>query len=407
MQVEKNSLIDNAYICNTEDTIFTVLLRHSLIDNFDQFPTLNNLSAVHGLLQYPQWHADSDIFQYIVPEELSKIQNKKSFFIFDSSTEGYSPFKKPFFDMLYFNCKKYNIDPSMIIYVSSNLQDEKNISKYCKKRNLKPINVFSFVSFERVLAVDDKKINEELELQYSKCVNGCKNKFVDKYFSSLSRLNRHYRSIGTFMLFTSPLRDKALISHNKLKEKDVSGWLSYPNLQEYTPKNLKRWLKSLPLTIDQKDFNKNWALQTPYRSIHEQTLFQIVNETEVDNYKETALFYSEKTFRPIAHFQPFVIYGQQGCNHYLENIGYKLYNDWFDLSFDYEEDNILRYKKLLASVSEISKILDGMTRDQKIEWRFKNNEILKHNFKTMIESNYSKSKLLKFLKKLESTYEAN
>jgi hypothetical protein len=154
------------------------------------------------------------------------------------------------------------------------------------------------------------------------------------------------------------------------------------------------------LTIDKTNFNDNWALRNDYYPIHRQTLFQIVNETLVDNSHDTSLFYSEKTFRPVVCFQPFVIYGQKGCNKHLKNLGYKTYEDWFDLSFDDEPDNALRYKKLLNSVKDTCAYLDSLPRDKKIEWRFKNKELLEHNFLTMQNSKYSKLKLKNFVESL-------
>jgi hypothetical protein len=95
-----------------------------------------------------------------------------------------------------------------------------------------------------------------------------------------------------------------------------------------------------------------------------------------------------------------VIYGQKGINKHLKNIGYQTYEEWFDLSFDDEEDNILRYKKLLQTVRNTCSYLDSLTRDQKIEWRFKNEKLLEHNFNVMNQSLYSRNKLKKFLENL-------
>ena len=74
------------------------------------------------------------------------------------------------------------------------------------------------------------------------------------------------------------------------------------------------------------NFKINWAINTNFKSIFDKTLFHIANETEVDNFNNTALFYSEKTFKPISQMQPFVIYGQQGANKYLKELGYKTFN---------------------------------------------------------------------------------
>jgi len=137
-----------------------------------------------------------------------------------------------------------------------------------------------------------------------------------------------------------------------------------------------------------------------FEKIHSKTIFQIVNETEMDDYQNTALFLSEKTFRPISQFQPFVIYGQPGSNYILKELGYKLYDEWFDLSFDLEKDHVLRYKKLLISVKEACKQLDSMSAKQQIAWRFKNKELLMHNYSTMKKQQYSRDKLVQFIGKI-------
>lgn len=388
-------LTNNPYLGNCEDTVFTVMIRDVLREH-QYSEKFKKIKYVHGLLQYPEWNHRSNIFNYVSEENLESIRNGNTFFIFDASTEGFSPTKHfPFFDIIYHNCEKYKIDPSMIIYVSSNLFDEENIIKYCKEKNKKPINVFSFLSFEKV--VRNLSITLEKEEDY------CNKSFKDKYFSSLSRVIRPHRSMATFLLCHSELQDKALISHAKFDENiNIQSWKQVHKLQDYTDKQVRRWMKKLPLIIDKTDFKKNWALTDDYYIIHRQTLFQIVNETIVDNYKNTSLFYSEKTFRPVVCFQPFVIYGQKGCNQYLKKIGYKTYNEWFDLSFDDEEDNNLRYKKLLSSIKETCKYLDSLTRENQIEWRFKNKELLQHNFNVMTKSEWSTNKLIQFLEKLDA-----
>jgi hypothetical protein len=120
----------------------------------------------------------------------------------------------------------------------------------------------------------------------------------------------------------------------------------------------------------------------------------------MENYNNTALFLSEKTFRPISQLQPFVIYGQQGSNMLLKELGYQLYDEWFDLEFDSEPDNILRYKKLLLTVIDTCSKLDSMSRDQQIEWRFKNSKLLLHNYQTMCEQKYSRIKLKHFFENI-------
>lgn len=397
MKKINNVFRQNPYLANCRTTIFTMLVGHATAQRED-LKHLSKLQYIHGLLQYPKWTATSDIFQYLSKKMIGALRKRKLFFVFDSSTEGFSPtIDFPFFEMLYYNCEKYNIRPSQIIYVSSNLRDEENIKSYAAEHQKVPFRVFSFVSFEQVLTLDDKHGKGIIDVKFNDAKTRNALCFKQHYYSSLSRVNRQWRTYGTFMLWNSDVRDKGLISHNTYKK--VDGVHTLRSLEVPDEDGIK-FLNSLPLIVDQRDFNNNWAINTEYQHIHDQTIFQIVNETLVEDHNNTTLFYSEKTFRPVAYFQPMLIWGQPGINKYLSKIGYKTYDDWFDLSFDDEPDHKLRYQKLLKVVEDTCNKLDNMTDEQKIEWRFKNEEVLKHNFETMTKSTYSKEKLNNFLKGL-------
>jgi len=406
-----NVLRENPYLRECRMTVFTSMLCAAFVDN-PNLDKIKDKSFAHGLICYPpQWTSKTDIFQYLDTKTLKGMQSNEIFFVFDASTEGFSPttLQKPFFDLLYHNCQKYHVHPQQIIYTSANLKDEENIQQYNEKHGItKSINVFSFPSFERVLTYDDGKDNEAMEMQYRTAYQNNVEMFNGKYFSSLSRINRYFRTIATFLVSNSRVADKALISHDKLDPSMPEVMKTrVEGLADVNPDDIDRWYASLPQIVDHANFNRNWALDTPYRHIHDQTLFQIVNETCVDHLEGTVMFYSEKTFRPIAHFQPMIIYGNPGANRYLKKIGYKTYEDWFDFSFDDIEDPIERYKKLLESVENTCDMLDSMTQEEKIAWRFKNVEILQHNFMVMIHSTYAVDKLAKLVIDMDRKHESN
>ena len=391
-----DAFVENDYLNNTAHTVFTMM-----IDEIDpnKFLNYNKKYYIHGLIKYPKWSVDADLFKYMLPKYLEMLQNNQCYFLFDASTEGFSPlYREPYFEILYRNCEKYKVDENNIIFVSANLKDEENIKIYAKNKNKEQIKVFSFPSFEHVVGNYQTKTSKDL-LEEEKSMTFEKYNF--KYFSSLSRVNRYFRTAGTFILCQDPISAEALISHDKFENiHNIDSWKNTTHLIEYNNDEIEDWLKKLPLTVDRNDFNTTWALDTPFADIHRQTLFQIVNETLVDDHDSTSLFYSEKTFRPILHFQPFVIWGQHGCNHSLQDLGYKLYTDWFDLSFDLIKDPITRYKALLESIKKSCKEIKNLSRDEQINWKFKNKDILLHNYETMTERAYSKNKLKTFLDQL-------
>lgn len=364
------------------------------------FHKLKKLKYIHGLLKYPErWPVDLDLFGFIKKEYLDLLKAGELYFIFDASTEGFSPtIDAPFFEILYKNCETHNVDPRNIIFVSSNLYDEKNLNSFCSVRRLKKkINVFSFVAFEYSIQHSHGFVSTELYLKEK--ISETKNKFKDKYFSSLSRLNRPHRVKATFLLCQEEFSNKALISHDKINFDNYSFLF-----QDGDTEKVKDWIDKLPLVVDRKDFDFNWALDSNYSHIHDQTLFQIVNETEANNKFGTSLFYSEKTFRPISQLQPFVIYGQQHSNKYLKSIGYYTYEDWFDYSFDAEEDDVKRYKLLLKSIKDLCSRLDSMSHNEHIDWKFKNQEVLIDNYEILFQKTYSKKKMFQFLVELNKLH---
>ena len=388
----QDALYDNPFLSNQEMTSFLVLFGEVVREHI-HFRKLKKLKYIHGLLKYPiLWPPGLDLFYFIKPEYLELLKKKEIYFVFDASTEGFSPIiDNPFFEILFNNCKLHNIDPRQILFVSSNLYDEINLNKFCKERHIEEkINVFSFVAFEYAIQhrhgfVDTKKYLDAK-------LNTVSHTFKDRYFSSLSRINRSHRTKATFLLCQEEISKQALISH------DIVDPVSVEHLfRNYDQQKVKDWISQLPLTVDRKDFTTNWALEGNYDQIHDQTLFQIVNETEANNKYNTALFYSEKTFRPISQLQPFIIYGQQYCNKYLKNIGYKTYEDWFDYSFDNEPDDTKRYELLLDSIKKTCHMLDQMSADEKVNWRFKNQQILINNYDTLFFKSYSRGKMFQFL----------
>lgn len=401
IQVE---LKENPYIRNDIlTTQFTMLVddamtQHSTLKNNKQF------EYVHGFIKYPHWNTDADLFGNIDHDNLQRLQQEEIYFILDASVEGYSPIHQiRFFDILHYNCEKYNVNPERVIFVSANLLDEKNYETFAANKS-KKIKIFSFNFFEKVaeaplewrsLIENGEDILPKVTLEHVK--QEVEKHFEDKFFSSLSRLNRYQRTIATFLLCQHPVSKHALISHNKLKLDRPDVWLQVAGLESYGVDNLTNWLDSLPLVVDHNDFETNWAIQTPYAHIHHKTLFQIVNETYQSNFNGTSLFYSEKTFRPMICMQPFIIYGQPGCNRYLKELGYRIYDEYFDLSFDDEPNDTLRYKLLLHVVSTLCKKLQNMTREEQIKWRFHREEILLHNFQVMRETALTKNKIIKFL----------
>lgn len=374
-----SNIIENPYIADCDSSTFSVLFNNYKSDNC-------KIEFIHGLLKYPDgWAPDVDIFQYIT--NIKKLKKDKNvFFIFDASTEGFCPFRNYFFDILYYNCKKYKINPKKVLFLSTNMKDLDNIKEYNKTHEItNSIHVFPFLSFKKMIRdlvedyIDPRAEANRLYQHFQKKTNL---HYTDKFVLSLSRVIRPHRVMATYLLSTSEIADHAAISHSTIGQDDINEVRRHKWL---IGEDLESWAKKLPFTIDTDDFKTNHAL-TINSILHHQTLFQIVNETHVKDWNKRSIFFSEKTFRSIGHMQPFLIFGQQGCNHALENYGFKLYHDMFDYSFDLESNVEIRYQKLLSTVMNAVNKLKTMTREEQIAWKYSCEETIKHNFNVLFDT---------------------
>jgi hypothetical protein len=347
---------------------FTTNLRSNLLDIlFDG--SGEDIDYGYIFLSYPNWRRDQiDLFQYIHPDFLHTLRTESSILIVDYTYEGFSSIQCPIIEILEKNCLKHNIDPKKIFYFSGNLRDSSQTI------NVIPMFLLDYNS--------NWKIIQNLNQVKTDFLQKNKNDII----LSLSRRNRSHRVLAHAMLTHSELNDYSIISQDTCKNLKIDdNTLSKAGL---TSKQWKQFQKQLPRIANKNDFHIN-AVFDHFPTLHNHTCFSIVNETEINDFNNTSMFFSEKILKPIINFQPFVIYGQRGINHALCELGYKPYGDYFDLSFDREENNILRYKKLLENITTLTKRLASSSIEEQLDWRFKHIELLEYNYNIFLQQHQS------------------
>ena len=84
--------------------------------------------------------------------------------------------------------------------------------------------------------------------------------------------------------------------------------------------------------------------------LYHKSYFHIISETHFDADQSLGTFITEKTFKPIKFGQPFVVVGTVGTLDALRNMGYRVFDDVLDNSYDSIEHNTQRWfaiRKLL------------------------------------------------------------
>jgi hypothetical protein len=301
-----------------------------------------------------------------------RIKKLKKTIVLDSSTEGFSHIHSvPSLDQIYSIIDLYDFNPSNVVLVSMNLFSEETVKEYAVQHGFDPIRViskpFMIGNFVRSgqKALD---VYKELKQTKKKIVA---NKSSEKFALNLNNFRREYRSDFAFYLGTSKISQRILQSHKQEWYTDFSV-VDFP---DRTQEQKEEWAQKTPILLDK-------GIETNPK-FYKETFFEIVNETTVRDWHGTSKEYSEKTARPFSKFQPFVIYGQPGSNAYLEKLGFRTYEDWFDLGFDSIEDPVERMMSLYDAVRDTVDRLDRMTHKQRVEWRFKNESVLIHNYEKL------------------------
>jgi hypothetical protein len=129
----------------------------------------------------------------------------------------------------------------------------------------------------------------------------------------------------------------------------------------------------LPDNLDRGGFQEPYIIDKRVEKFYLSYL-HIISETYVSH-----TFFTEKTYKPIKYFQPFVmINGQYSLRHFRE-LGYQTFNGYIDESYDLEPNNEHRIE--LA----IQDSLDFMNREDLHEVMKEMHPIFEHNYNVFIK----------------------
>jgi len=161
-------------------------------------------------------------------------------------------------------------------------------------------------------------------------------------------------------------------------------WIEENFLNEF-PEFLEKYTKEikplLPLTvndginpeIDNPAANE-WGNIDKYYSSY----LYIVTETFFENIAqgEDTLFLSEKIFKPIIFFQPFVAFARPGTLKLMQSLGYQTFDKFIDESYD----NVIDDKDRLHKTVESVKKFINLPKDRLHKMMLEMKPIFKHNY---------------------------
>lgn len=204
----------------------------------------------------------------------------------------------------------------------------------------------------------------------------------DKVFITLNRLctqERSYRLTLVSHLLEENLVDKGHVSLHYLSKPNLSLKEELFDADSLLSKNSKKLIYK-NLFNRNKEFLLDGAVggaASAHVGHQEHNLLtsaflNVVTETVFYHNK---LHLTEKIFKPIATYRPFLLVASPGSLSYLKSYGFKTFDRWIDESYDLEQDHDTRIEKIVKEISKIGQL----SKTQLVDMYYDMIPILEHN----------------------------
>ena len=163
-----------------------------------------------------------------------------------------------------------------------------------------------------------------------------------------------------------------------LKRNHISSVIQDSNLLDEYEKYSDKLNYKLPLLLDKEDMSVCWSVTlTPFNHYFD-TYFSIVTESifRESSPNDMELFISEKIWKPIMNYHPFILVANPGSIKQLKEYGFKTFHPFIDESYD---DCLSNQERFLLIEKEIKKLC-SLPIEEIHEWYWSVMDILEHNY---------------------------
>lgn len=269
--------------------------------------------------------------------------------------------------------RDHHIPLSQIVYVTNSFNGKELYHKYCKDSNGQPeLEIEHFPVFR----IDKSDVADILNEQVD-YVPGRR----DCMFLCFNRRYSEHRVLLFLSMDKLGLVDNSHISMDVTRPEGNENFIEFAqgavskfpelSLQDI---DIESSSKKLPLILDSNNFS-SYPMENHFSKIKkffDSSYINIITETYFFN---DIIHITEKTYKPIAYKQPFILVAAPNSLRHIKDMGFKTFDKWWDESYDEIFDHITRFKKLLDIIQMISR----WSEEQLIQFTFEVKPILDFN----------------------------
>jgi len=317
------------------------------------------------------FHPNDGILDHnvITPEVLLRVRKKRAFILITILYESY--FDDDFLLAMGQYFKHKGIPLTQIIHVSHCANGTEVYNDHCVRNNINPSMHMEYMP---TLRIDKTDIGPNPLTTYQPGLR-------EKTFLCFNRRHRPHRLIFFMMMTKRKLLNYFFMSMSKTQLEagqtftiTASHLMHVHSQYNFTIDDIATCDAILPLVLDNTNFESYPMESTPddIEKYYSNSLINIITETY---FFSKVIQVTEKTYKPIASLQPFIMIAAPRSLQHVQSMGFKTFSEFWDESYDTEDDHVIRFNKIFDLIENISKWSD----EKKLEFSHQVKEIVEYN----------------------------
>ena len=360
-----HSRIINSRIVPTYKLTTEIFLYELNWTNFHYRDKLHNFHSADGLFDNNQ----------ITNEVLHRIRNKTAYFLVTLLYEGYMDDELLNHLSDYFTSK--GLPLTQIIYMTNCYNGKEVYEDYCKRNHKLPEMQMEYFP---VFRIDKCNVQQAIAESVNSTYQPGARK---KTFLCFNRRYNDHRLMLYLKMFKEELVDQSHYSMDKNQPEARSTFIEnckylLSRFSDYgvEASDVLAADKLLPLVLDNPNFSRYPMEHSvdPVKHLYDSSLINIITETY---FFSNVIHITEKTYKPIAFMQPFILVAASGSLKHVQDMGFKTFSEFWDESYDLETDHKIRFEKIISVI----KFIASWTEEQRIEFTHKIKDIVEYNVK--------------------------
>jgi len=318
------------------------------------------------------YNEKKSFFHFISNNAKNLIREVPNVYLFiNYSNEGTIDFN--WWKVIHDDAKKFNIPLNKIIFCSSDYFTNMNYEIFKKLENIPNEDNIKLLYLGWSLHAKAKEmleIHNGKQTAFNSYSNKCSvvtyhnvelDKLRNKKFLMLNRRLRPHRIYSVCLFNKLNILDQFLISYDvtsmqlfEMDGENISMHIEDIEYAKVLSDEFARLKSESPKRIiDFEDLENVWGFNFENKEPYLDSYIHITSET---NFFEIGGYFSEKTWKPIGHLQPFIFMGPAHGLQELKKLGFRTFAPFIDESYDTELDPELRFKMIMAEIERLSNL---------------------------------------------------